>query len=110
MASLSEPVTVTPCQAGSGSWDRAPHDGVLQALGTDELETGLLVHGASPLVDERITHPPPTGLVRVPLDHPATLRSDLIERAGQSHLGEAVLAVTLVDEDAGDAIVGRNVG
>ena len=87
-------------RAGSGRSDRASHDGVLQPLGTDELEACLLVHRARSVVDERVAHRLLTYLVRIPLDHPATLRGDLIERPGQGDLGVAVLAETLVDEDA----------
>jgi hypothetical protein len=79
-------------------------------LGADELEASLLVDRTCSVVDERVVHPLLTDLVRVPLDHTATLRCNQIERTGQSHLGVALSAVTPVDEDACDAVIGHHVG
>src|SRR5690606_25917352 len=95
---------------GSGPFDRTAHDGVLEALGADVLEACLLVHRASPVVDERVVHLLLADLVRVPFDDPASEGGDLLERTGESHLGVALTAEALVDKDAGDAEVGYEVG
>src|SRR5690606_34243546 len=95
---------------GSGPFNRTAHDGVLQALGADVLEARLLVHRAGPVVDERVVHPLLADLVRVPFDDAAAERGDLLQRTGESHLGVALAAEALVDEDAGDAEVGYEVG
>src|SRR5690606_16550924 len=95
---------------GSGPFNRTAHDGVLQALGADVLEACLLVHRASPVVDERVVHPLLADLVRVPLDDAAAERGNLLQRTGESHFGVALAAEALVDEDAGDAEVGYEVG
>ena len=96
----------------TGRLDDQPHHAVAQALGPVVGEADALVHRAGAVVEERRRRLLAGGallgeVVRVALDDSSAGRRDQVERAAQRDLGQALLAVRLLDLDAGDPPVGR---
>src|SRR3954464_5644637 len=86
-----------------------PHHRVVQSLGPDELEAGALVDGLRAVVEERRGQTPLSRDVGVALDEAAAGLCDQRERTLQGDSHQTVLAEPLVDENAGDPVVGFEV-
>src|SRR5215468_142987 len=95
----------------SGGRNRSAHHAVLLSLGPVVAEAGLFIEAARGVVEELGPHLlARLQFVRIALHHAAARLRNQVDGTAQRHPCDAFPPIVPVDEDAGDAIVGRLVG